>query len=222
MEDLKTLGIVLRRTNYGEADRILNILTPEGKISAMARGVRKARSKLAGGVEMFTLAELTIHRGRGELGIITGARMKEHYEKIVRDYERMEAAAEILKKVGKVAERMDAPEFFEITRAAFSEINNETDVAFVKSWFLMNLRRISGEEANLCRDVDGEKLAAEKTYDWDFRENAFFENPNGKYSANEIKMLRLMTTMQIADLKRVRAEAGVKDKVYDIIKKWES
>ena len=62
--DLRTEAIILRRTDYGEADRILNILTPSGKISAIAKGVRKARSKLAGGIEMFTLAELLIHSGR--------------------------------------------------------------------------------------------------------------------------------------------------------------
>ena len=46
-KDLKTLGIVLRRTNYGEADRILNLITPVGKVAAMAKGVRKEKSKLA-------------------------------------------------------------------------------------------------------------------------------------------------------------------------------
>ena len=45
---LRTFGYVLRRTNYGEADRILNIITPSGKISAIAKGVRKEKSKLAG------------------------------------------------------------------------------------------------------------------------------------------------------------------------------
>ena len=67
-DDIKTLGLVLRRTNYGEADRILNIITPTGKISAMAKGVRRARSKLAGGVEMFSLSEYVIHCGRGGWG----------------------------------------------------------------------------------------------------------------------------------------------------------
>ena len=52
-DEIKTLGFVLRRTNYGEADRILNLITPQGKISAIAKGVRKPKSKLAGGVEMF-------------------------------------------------------------------------------------------------------------------------------------------------------------------------
>ena len=40
-DDIRTLAYVLRRTNYGEADRILNLLTPTGQYSAIARGVRK-------------------------------------------------------------------------------------------------------------------------------------------------------------------------------------
>ena len=48
--DKRTQAIVLRRTNYGEADRILQLLTPEGKKSVMAKGVRKEKSKLAGGI----------------------------------------------------------------------------------------------------------------------------------------------------------------------------
>lgn len=51
--DLHTRAIVLRRTNYGETDRILNLLTPEGKKSVLAKGVRREKSKLAGGIELF-------------------------------------------------------------------------------------------------------------------------------------------------------------------------
>ena len=46
-KDIKTMGYVLKRTNYAEADRILNLITPQGKISAIAKGVRKEKSKLA-------------------------------------------------------------------------------------------------------------------------------------------------------------------------------
>ena len=45
--DLRTKAIVLRRTDYGEADRILNLITPQGKIAVIAKGVRKEKSKLS-------------------------------------------------------------------------------------------------------------------------------------------------------------------------------
>ena len=72
--DTRTLAYVLRRTNYGEADRILNLLTPEGKISAMARGVRKEKSKLASNIEMFCLIDLNVHEGKGNLAVVTSAK----------------------------------------------------------------------------------------------------------------------------------------------------
>ena len=75
-QDLKTQAIVLRRTNYGEADRILNILTPQGKMAVMARGVRKEKSRLAGGIEMFCLSDIVVHQGRSEFAILTSAKMK--------------------------------------------------------------------------------------------------------------------------------------------------
>ena len=75
--DLRTEAIVLRRTDYGEADRILQLLTPEGKKSVVAKGVRREKSKLAGGIELFSVSEVVIHEGKGELGILTGAKLVE-------------------------------------------------------------------------------------------------------------------------------------------------
>ena len=77
--DLRTRAVVLRRTNYGESDRILNFLTPTGKVSALARGVRKEKSRLAGGIELFTVSDVVIHQGRGSLGTLTSAKMLNFY-----------------------------------------------------------------------------------------------------------------------------------------------
>lgn len=102
--DIRTVGYVLRRTNYGEADRILNLITPVGKLAVMARGVRKMKSKLAGGIEPFTRSDFQIHQGRSELGILTGAKMQKYYSHIVQDLGKMELAARILKRVDAAAE----------------------------------------------------------------------------------------------------------------------
>jgi len=51
MKRINTHGIVLARTDFGEADRILTFLTPDnGKVKAIAKGVRKQKSKMAGGI----------------------------------------------------------------------------------------------------------------------------------------------------------------------------
>jgi len=80
----KTLAIVLRRTDFGEADRIINLLTPSGKVSAMARGVRKPKSKLAGGIEFFALNEVVLIEGKSEMRTLSSARMREFFGEILK------------------------------------------------------------------------------------------------------------------------------------------
>ena len=72
-------AIVLRRTNYAEADRVLQLLTPKGRRSVIAKGVRRERSKLAGGIELFAICDVVIRSGRGDLGLLTSARLSAFY-----------------------------------------------------------------------------------------------------------------------------------------------
>ena len=228
-KDCRTLGIVLRRTNYGEADRILSLITPFGKISAMAKGVRKAKSKLTGGVEMFSLVDLNIHQGRGKLGMVTGAKMVEYYGTgILTDFERMELAATILKKIDRVTEEVEdlgqvenasAEDFFEITRQSLKALNDGVDARLVSSWFGINFLRASGEEMNLYRDINGEKLRADLKYNWNVIEGAFERAESGKFGADEIKLLRLMTTLELKKVKLIKVDGEMLTKIYGIIKR---
>ena len=73
MKSERLRAIVLRRTNYGEADRIVQFLTPMGRRSAMARSVRKEKSRLAGGIELFAVCDVVLTKGRGNLAVLTSA-----------------------------------------------------------------------------------------------------------------------------------------------------
>src|ERR1700689_3697554 len=67
-------GIVLRRIDYGESDRILTVLTLEhGKIGVIARGGRRSQSRLASRTDLFTRSRMQLARGRGELDVLTQA-----------------------------------------------------------------------------------------------------------------------------------------------------
>lgn len=67
-------GIVLRRVDYGDADRILTVLTLEhGKIGVIARGVRRSQSRLGPRTDLFTRSRMQLARGRGELDVLTQA-----------------------------------------------------------------------------------------------------------------------------------------------------
>jgi DNA repair protein RecO (recombination protein O) len=67
-------SVVLRALRYGEADRILHVYTAEhGRLSVMAKGVRRTRSRFGGRLEPLTRVELVLHRGRGDLHTARGA-----------------------------------------------------------------------------------------------------------------------------------------------------
>lgn len=220
--DLRTRAIVLRRTNYGEADRILNLIAPEGKLSAIAKGVRREKSKLAGGIEMFTLSELNIHQSKSDFGIITSARMLEHYSNILTSLERIELASKILKRINSASESIESPAFFNLTEQSLSALNQTSQnqgitSKLVEIWFTLNLNKLLGSELNLYRDSADHKLEPDKTYLYDATENAFTEHPAGPYSANEIKLLRLILTSPLSTVSRVKDLSTYLPKICDII-----
>jgi DNA repair protein RecO (recombination protein O) len=70
---LKTEAIVLRSIRYGEADRILHLYTPDhGRVSAIAKGARRARSRFGARLEPFFHIQALLHEGRSELLTVTG------------------------------------------------------------------------------------------------------------------------------------------------------
>jgi len=83
---LKTEAIVLRGIRYGEADRVLHLYTPErGRVSAIAKGVRRAKSRFGGRLEPFFRLDLVLYEGRSDLLTVTSAetlaghaRLREH------------------------------------------------------------------------------------------------------------------------------------------------
>ena len=72
----KTEAVVLRSFRYGEADRVLHLYTLDrGRLGALAKGVRKTRSRFGARLEPLSHAELVLHEGRGELQTVTGAEL---------------------------------------------------------------------------------------------------------------------------------------------------
>lgn len=113
--NLKTQGIIIKRMNYGEADRILTILTEkQGKIKAMARGSRKILSKLGGSLEPFCLTDFIFHEGRN-FYIITSAVVIKHFEKIHCDIDKTAKAFYIGELLDKfLEEKQNHPEVHEL------------------------------------------------------------------------------------------------------------
>ena len=70
----KAEAVVLRSIRYGEADRVLHLYTRErGRLGAVAKGVRRVRSRMGGRLEPMSRVRLVLHQGRGELCTVTAA-----------------------------------------------------------------------------------------------------------------------------------------------------
>lgn len=221
-EFIKTTGIILRRTNYGEVDRILSIITPIGKISAIAKGVRKPQSKLAGGIEMFSLNNLQLHEGRSNLNIITSARMVAQYTSIIKDYDCLQLASSILKKISIASEHSTNPEYYSLAKQSLEGLNHGLDLSLTEAWFQINLSRTNGEEINLYRDISGNQLSAALRYEWNVYDQAFSQKSQGQYGEDEIKMLRLLSRMDLITSSKIKTNSATRRRVYDIIKLWEN
>ena len=208
-KDLRTKAFILRRTNYGEANRILTFITPEGKFSAMAKSVRREKSKLAGGIELFCLSDIVIHQGKDEFGIVTSVKLLKYYQNIVTDVAKLELGSLVLKKINQAAESIDSPEFFSLTEQALEAIDKNYNLSLIESWFLFNLARVKGDMPNIHRDVSGEKLEEDKTYVWNSIEEALEPRVGGNIGPNEIKLMRLMLTSKLEIVEKVKDTEGM-------------
>lgn len=206
MKQLQTTGIVLSRTDYGEADRIVTILTPRsGKLRLMARGVRKIKSKLAGGIELFSVSDITYIEGRKEIGTLISSRLKQHYGNIVQDISRVQLGYELIKQLNKSTEDEPEEEYFDLLRIAFESLDDHgIPLDLVRAWFDAQLLKLAGHAPNLSTDSQGHKLEADQAYNFDFEAMAFAVNDKGRFGAAHIKTLRLLFgDHSPADLKRV-------------------
>jgi DNA repair protein RecO (recombination protein O) len=100
---LKTEGIVLRSIRYGEADRILHLYTPDrGRVSVIAKGVRRARSRFGGRLEPFFRLDLILYEGRSELLTVTSAETVAAHPRLREDAGALDGAARACEAVARV------------------------------------------------------------------------------------------------------------------------
>lgn len=201
---LRTRAIVLRRTNYGEADRIIQFLTPEGKKSVMVKGARREKSKLAGGIELFGISDVVIHQGKGDLGILTSARLVQFYRHIMEDYDRLQFGYEAIKQVAKAAEMVDEPEWYDVLFEVFKGLDVLTlPLQLTQVWFYLQYAELMGVALSLSNDVDGQPLQAGQRYMYDVSERGLRMADGGDITAEHIKFLRLVSAKSIATLAQI-------------------
>ena len=212
MNRIVTRGIVLSRTDFGEADRILTILTTDhGRIRAIAKGVRKIKSKLAGGIELFSISELTYIEGKSDIYTLVSTRLDKHFGHITSDIERTMYGYEVLKRLNKTVEDNAGPEYFTLLAHALEALDQlDVPQPAIELWLNAQLLKQAGHSPNLTTDTSGNKLHPDQNYGFDLDNMAFVLHQEGSYDANHIKLIRLAFGLESPlQLKNVQGTAGV-------------
>lgn len=206
MKPIKTKAIVLRRTNYAEADRILQLLTPShGKLSVIAKGARREKSKLAGGIELFAICDVSIIPGKGDMGTLTSSRLDTFYSHIMEEYERLQFGYEAIKQVGAAADAVEDPAFFELLKVTLMSLDHvDVDVKVTQAWFWLQLAILSGVGLNLSTDENGMKLVEESRYNFSEDSMSFVYQEQGRFTTEHIKLLRLLSAQPPVVAQQVR------------------
>ena len=136
---------MLRKLDYGEADRIFTLLTREhGKVGAIAKGVRRPASKLGPSLELYSHIDVLLAKGRGELDVVAQVSRIPGY-RIEGDVERMAHAALIAELAERVCEdRHPLDGVYELAVSSLHELSRETDPRRASAWFLMTALDLLG------------------------------------------------------------------------------
>src|SRR2546428_7232681 len=147
-------AIVLRAVDLGEADRILVLFTRHfGKIHIVAKGIRRATSRMAGHAEPLTHATYQLARGR-ELDVLTGAEAKALYPSLREDLGRIAAGwycAELTDRF--TVERAPAAPLFDLLETALRHLDAGFPASLVCRWFDLHLLDRAGFRPELAECV---------------------------------------------------------------------
>lgn len=155
----RTEALILRRSDIGEADRLLTVLTPErGKMRLLAKGVRKIASRKAGHVELFTRVHFLVAQGR-TWDIVSQAEMVDAFRPLRGDLMRTSAAyycAELLDRFAE--EEGENRPLYDLALATLARLGDERQIQVVLRFFDMHLLTLVGYQPELfqcvrCRDA---------------------------------------------------------------------
>lgn len=145
-------AIILRRTNFGETDRIATLYTRErGKLSGIAKGARKPVSRLSGPTEVLTYGRYQLATGKN-LDVVTQVEVKESFPRIHGDLNRIANATYMAELMDKLVEEHEAyPDLFDLLLSALYLLERPNDPDKITRMFELQFMKLLGYEPVLDR-----------------------------------------------------------------------
>jgi len=138
-------GFVLARRTYGEADRILSVYSQNhGRLSLMAKGVRKMASRKRGHIEVFNLIRFSAAHGRG-IDILTEAEISENYSGVRHDLKKVALAYFFMEVVGRTTrENEKHQELFDLIKIYLARLKGELRLKSLRKSFIKDVLATQG------------------------------------------------------------------------------
>jgi DNA repair protein RecO (recombination protein O) len=138
-------GIVLGRKNYGEADRIISVYSKDhGRISLIAKGIRRPKSRKRGHLEIFSLLKFQAISGRG-IDLMTEAEIVDDFKEIRKSLSKVSLAYYFMEVIGKITHEQEQNiDLFNLIFDTLNKLKTETKLKELRLNFILKLLTTMG------------------------------------------------------------------------------
>ena len=212
----RTKGYVIGKTNLREADQLFTIYTKDyGKISVLARSIRKIKSKLRSGIDIFYLSEIEFIKGKN-YKTLTDTKI---IDKNQDDFAVKMKIAEVLDQLIKAPEKDD--KIFNLLADSFNNCTKSDLVQMVYHYFFWNLLNFLGYQINLYRCFDCNNKLFPQNLGFNSEGiscSACFNNSQdtAKISPEAIKILRLILEKRHNILSKLKINSQQLQEIEDL------
>jgi DNA repair protein RecO (recombination protein O) len=214
---------VLRKLDYGEADRIFTFLTRDhGKVGAIAKGVRRPESKLGPSLELYGHVDLLLAKGRGELDVVAQVARVPGY-RIEGSVEQMAHAALIAELAERVCEdRHPIDGVYELTVSSLDELSRESDPRRASAWFLMSALDLLGYAPQLHACASCSRPLVARAAPFSAEAGGFLCDSCALPSMEPvplaaIKVLRLMASGDVETYRRLKLDSSLMNSIDGVL-----
>lgn len=216
MKQRNLSGFVLARKNLGEADRIIRFYSHDGKLSFVAKGVRKLGSRRAGHLEPFALVKLQLHQGKS-LSILTQAQLLSPSPIDTSDLSQVATGYGLLELVDRLLEDDQSVDgLVEVLEGLLSDVGVGSSTNKLLSYLCLYLLHQIGNQPDVSSDIDGSAY-----FDYQAGIVTTQREPHSEpISLDVVKLWRVLPRLTTAQLTRLRTEDKVYDQSWQLLAKY--
>ncbi|CAG7620070.1 DNA repair protein RecO [Paenibacillus allorhizosphaerae] len=219
-------GIVIRSMDYGEGNKIITLLTREhGKLSVVARGAKKVKSRYGSSVQLFTFGDYLFFKS-GQLGTLNHAEIIEPYHKIREELHRAAHASYLAELTDRMlGDQEGQPFIFDQLKGSLTAVQEDKDFAIVDHLFEMKMLMFAGYTPELTQCVVCSEHAEAAAFSVGLGgmlcERCILRDPQAiRISSGILKMLRLFIQADVRRLGQIDVKPQSKELLKQLMRSY--